>query len=167
MPSLNISSDLSNPPTLGYAPPDNVPPKSPPQNPLPAPKNVQVPELENPEQSLHQIEVELSRRHPLPFVRLTKPDYLADRVHLELCKIVEEFHRKVQRRESPRTIIICHPQSERVRWSAATIPTISEMTLEQSQAESRSRIPVLLRFHLDRSCIQRTYPAKMHPAAST
>jgi predicted phage terminase large subunit-like protein len=66
---------------------------------------------EAPELTDHQIDVVMSKRHLLPFVQLTKPDYVADRFHVELCNIVEEFHRRVQRKESPRTIIVSHPQS--------------------------------------------------------
>ncbi len=74
-------------------------------------------------EDLYQINLELSRRHLLPFIQLTKPDYIADRFHIELCEIVEECHRP-----------------------AATIPTSSEMTLKQGGAESRNRISLLSHF---------------------
>ena len=88
-PTKNLnSSDTSPPSPRGNGSPTNSSPSNDgfPQSPPESQPTIRV------------VEVERARRHLLPFVQLTKPDYLADRFHVELCKVVEDFHRHVQRK---------------------------------------------------------------------
>ena len=74
--NLTNSSELLSPPTLENASP-------PPSPPPPSARKKEAQALEQHLPSPHQIQVEKSRRHLLPFVQLTKPDYIADRFHVE------------------------------------------------------------------------------------
>ena len=95
MNSLPTTDEFPQSP-MGNSPPPSSPP------PLRSKPVQKAPEIPPP---VRQIDVEMSRRHLLPFVQLTKPDYIADRFHVELCKIVEDFHRRVQRKQSsPMTV---------------------------------------------------------------
>ncbi|HXS93439.1 MAG TPA: phage terminase large subunit [Candidatus Limnocylindrales bacterium] len=60
--------------------------------------------------NLEQLRQERARRRLLSFIEQTKPDYVADPFHEELCRIVERFHADVVARRRPRVIIVAPPQ---------------------------------------------------------
>lgn len=53
---------------------------------------------------------ELARRHFLPYVRYTTPNYLAGWVHKDICKRLERFSRQVANGESPRLMLLLPPR---------------------------------------------------------
>lgn len=54
---------------------------------------------------------ELCRRRLLPFILRFRPNYLAGWVHKDICRRVERFVERVERKESPRLLLMMPPRS--------------------------------------------------------
>lgn len=58
----------------------------------------------------HQKQIRRSKDSLLDFILANKPDYGVDPFHRDLCEIMEDFHRRVIAKQSPRVIIVSPPQ---------------------------------------------------------
>lgn len=56
-------------------------------------------------------EIELARRYLLPFIKLTRPFFIAARAQVLICNKLQEFERKVEKGLSPRLIINMSPRT--------------------------------------------------------
>lgn len=54
---------------------------------------------------------ELCRRKLLPFIQRFRPKYTAGWVHEDICRRIERFVEQVERKESPRLLLLCPPRS--------------------------------------------------------
>lgn len=54
---------------------------------------------------------ELCRRKLLPFIQRFRPKYTAGWVHEDICRRIERFVDQVERKESPRLLLLCPPRS--------------------------------------------------------
>ena len=54
---------------------------------------------------------ELCRRKMLPFILRFRPQYIAGWVHADICRRVERFVERVERKESPRLLLMAPPRS--------------------------------------------------------
>ncbi len=53
---------------------------------------------------------ELCRRRLLPFIQRFRPKYTAGWVHEDICRRIERFVEQVERKESPRLLLLCPPR---------------------------------------------------------
>ena len=66
---------------------------------------------------------ELCRRRLLPFILRFRPNYLAGWVHKDICRRVERFVERVERKESPRLLLMMPPRSGKLLADDTLVPT--------------------------------------------